>query len=67
MIFCIMVSFVQTTNLYNGIIRAIVETNYNAPTQIFINQTINSITWEKRDNVKIFRGKNRYENSKNKE
>ena len=44
MIFCIMVSFVQTTNLYNGIIRAIVETNYNAPTQIFINQTINSIT-----------------------
>ena len=44
MIFCIMVSFVQTTNLYNGIIRAIVETNYNAPTQIFINQTIKSIT-----------------------
>ena len=44
MIFCIMVSFVQTTNLYNGIIRVIVETMYNAPIQIFINQTINSIT-----------------------
>ena len=43
MIFCIMVSFMQNTNLYNGIICAIVETNYNAPTQIFINQNINSI------------------------